>query len=129
MEYSSVYDSTAGIVETKIVGDVTNEETIQAFSEALSIALQHGCTRFLTDFREARIDASFPDVFRKPQLLAAAAKQLGVDVRRLRRASIIPREVFVGPPRPNYARGVFDAHEHDMRHFEDYQAGRRWLLE
>jgi hypothetical protein len=93
MSHTIAYDSDAHIVEITIQGQLFLNEVKDIYSEAILIAREEGCSRFLSDYRQATIRLSTLELYELPKILAEVITPLGYSPVTLKRALVVARDL------------------------------------
>jgi hypothetical protein len=63
MSYTVEYEDSAGLVRSKIVGDITPQVMKEVTTEAIQLARARSCDMFLFDMRETVVKSSTIEIF------------------------------------------------------------------
>ena len=121
MPFEVTYDDQADCLVARLSGDLDTKLVGAFFAALIRAAEEHGCTRALSDLRDATIRATAADLYWMAESLARK------NIRALQRRAIV-----VSRDQEDYSfwetvcanQGVGN-----VRIFEDYDEARRWAVE
>lgn len=92
MAHSVTFNSTFGIIETVIQGDLCLPEAEAIITEIADLAAQERCCLCLSDLREAKFDMSVLQIYNLPRTLARVALSRGLVPSDIKRAFVVTFE-------------------------------------
>jgi hypothetical protein len=107
-----------GIVITKVSGPIHPAFGDRILSTAIEAGVKNDCTRYLYDFRDAKIDESFAHIYARPD----QAEALGA--RRTDRVALLCAEIDA---KTEFLEDVSSNRGFNFRLFTDESAAKTWL--
>ena len=123
MSHETIFNSQAGIIETKLWGAIPFSEVRAVIAESTLLAKENGCYLWLTDYSEATPEFTTLEIYDFPKLFLDAAAQLNIHVSLIKRAIVISKE---GADYP-FARTVAFNRGQRLELFEEIGKARSWL--
>jgi len=125
MAHTLFYNSELHILELKIDGEFSLEETRQILPEVAGLMKEHDCFRILSDLREARVKVSTLEIYYMPQNIANALESVDISVYTVKRAALVSDELI---PDGKFLEDVSVNRSQKFKLFLDESEAREWLI-
>ena len=114
-----------GIILVKLQGPLTLAEVRQVMAEVLRLASEHQCFRVLSDAQELDLKLSMGDVYYLPDMFAELGSNLGLFVRKFKRAILTaPNDEIL-----KFFETVAKNRGQNVKLFQAEEPARQWLLD
>ena len=88
MPHTITYNPETHIIEIKLYGQITFNEIIGIYSQALPIAKDKNTSLFFSDYREAILCLSIFEIYELPKIFADTADTIGFNPYQIKRAIV-----------------------------------------
>lgn len=123
MSHTIHYDPTDHILSLNLYGQEDSEGILALVNDLSQISKQTQCERVVTDIREVDLNISMMDIYNVIGRSVAVARQLGVDIYRVRHAVIAHDHQTM----PRYYETIAQEFGHPAKVFHDLEDAKAWL--
>lgn len=123
MAHTVAYNPQAHRIETKVQGILSLAEAREIISEIIQAAKDSACLLCLTDYREAELALSAPEIFGVPQIIASVSTSQGLKATHFKRAIVVKKgwKEF-----SFFERATLNSGQH-AKLFQDIDEAAKWL--
>ncbi len=124
MTHTITYNSTDGIIELKVQGDLTLISAKEIASELVQLVKAEHCFLILHDLREVTIELSTLDIYELPTVFSEIVTLGGFEIDKLKRAFVAPK----GQEDVHFFETVSVNRMQNVKYFFDVDEAKKWLL-
>ncbi len=88
MPHVIIFDAAAGIIRTKVEGNLDLNEMERLTSNLLRAAQRNKCYRFLTDYRAANLNLTVEELYMIPDVISGFAHLYSIPSHNFKRAMV-----------------------------------------